>query len=853
MAFLRWFCREDYIDEIEGDLTEIFRKECMQWPRKAKWKLAWRVVRYLRPEFIKPLKHFYQPKASGMYKSYIRVGWRNLIRDKGYAMINIGGLAIGMAFALLIGLWIQYEMSFNLFHENAGRIALIEKNTLFNDEKNTQDATPFPLNAELKNYPEVRHASKVSYRVESTFTLGDHTVSETGIYVDPDFLKMFSFKLLQGDTATALNDPNSIIVTESFAKSLFGDENPMGKALIVDNKYDVQVSGVLQDVPANSTFRFDFLGSYEFQVKNSGFIRDNRTNWGNNFMMNMVELREGVSMEVFSDKISKLNMERDDRIKNQYLFLHPMKKWRLEGDFKNWINTGGRITYVRLFMVIGIFVLLIACVNFMNLSTARSQKRAKEVGIRKSIGSQRGQIVAQFMSESMLTACFAFIFSIAIMIIILPYLRSFGFEHITFSLNNSFLILLCLVVCIGVGLIAGSYPALYLSSFQPVNILKGMLKSGKGPVAFRRVLVVFQFTISIGLMVSTLAVFQQVRYARNRPLGYDPENVISIRATEVLYKNFQALKRDLLSSPYVEAVATSSSPMTAVYNKWSDFSWEGKEPGSDIAFEALMTEWDFEKVAKLRFKMGRPFSIEHGTDSNAVIINESAMKIMGYHDPIGRTMKSGEQELKIVGVIEDMLMLDPFKPISPGVIIFNPESVNAIVLRVKAGSNTREALAAIDPLVRKHNATQAFTYSFVTDDFDGKFDFENQVARLVAMFAGLAMFISCLGLLGLTSFMAEQRVKEIGIRKVLGASVGGLWTLMSKELIVLIALSFVIASPVVYYFINRWLENYRYRTTLSVWTFVIVGVGVLVLALVAVSYQSFRAVLASPVKSLKTE
>jgi putative ABC transport system permease protein len=853
IKFLRWFCREDYLDEIEGDLMEIFTKEQAHSARKARWKLAWRVVRYFRPEFIKPLKNFYPPKASGMYKSYIKVGWRNLLRDKGYSLINIGGLAIGMAFALLIGLWIQYETSFDSFHEKQDRLALVMKHTLFNDIKGTQEATPFPLNDELKAYPEVNHASKVSFSVETTFARGSNAINKTGIYVDPDFLQMFSFKLLQGDKTTALNDPYSLVVTEAFAKIMFGDENPIGKLLVMDNRHDMQVTGVIQDVPPNSTFQFDFLGSYEFQVKTSPFVRDNRTNWGNNFMMNMVELKEGVSMDAFSNKISKLNTEKDAQLKNLFLFLHPMKKWHLENDYSNWVNTGGRIRYVRLFTMVGSVVLLIACINFMNLSTARSQKRAKEVGVRKSIGSQRGQIMVQFLTESMLTACLAFVLAIGLIIVILPYIRSFGFGNIAFGIDNTFLMVLCLLVCIGVGLIAGSYPALYLSSFQPVSILKGMLRSGKGPAAFRRVLVVFQFTISIGLMVSTLAVFQQIRYAQSRPLGYDPENLISIRATETLYKNFQPLKRDLLESSYIEAVATTSSPLTSVYNKWSDFSWEGKEPGSDIALEALMTEWDFEKVARLRFKAGRPFSIEHGTDSNAVIINESAMKIMGYKDPVGRTMKSGSQELKIVGVVEDMLMLDPFKSISPGVIIFNPQAVNAIVIRVKDGMNIKDALASIDLLVRKHNAAQVFTYSFVTDDYRGKFHLENQVGQLVAIFAGLAMFISCLGLMGLTSFMAEQRVKEIGIRKVLGASVASLWNLLSKELIVLIGISFAIASPAVYYLIGRWLENYQYRITLSVWMFMLVGLSVLVVALVTVSYQSIKAVLASPVKSLKTE
>lgn len=853
LAFLRWFCREDCIEEIEGDLLEVFKKEYTTSPRKARWKFVGSVIRYFRPTFIKPLKKSDQP-TFGMYKSYFKIGWRNLLHNKAYSLINIGGLAIGMAFALLIGLWIQYELSFDGFHTNGDRIALVLKNTLFNDEKNTHEGSPFPLHEELKkNYAEVEGASKVSWQYERSFTVAEKTLYQTGIYVDPDFLRMFSFRLIKGNVASALTDPNSIILTESFAKAMFGDEDPMGKVIRVDSEYDVQVTGVVENVPSNSTLQFDYLAPYEFEVKNSTFITNNQTNWGNNFLMNMVELKEGVSMEAFTEKISKLNMEKDKTIRNQYLFLHPLKKWHLENDHENWVNTGGRIEYVRLFGVIGVFVLLIACVNFMNLSTARSQKRAKEVGIRKTVGSVRQQIIGQFLSESMLTSFIAFLFSLGIIAIILPSIKDIGFEHISLRPDNSFLIVLGFVVCIGAGLIAGSYPAFYLSSFLPANILKGMLRSGKGPVAFRRVLVVAQFAISIGLILSAVSVFQQVDHAKSRSIGYNPDNVISVAATKDLYQNFQALKQALLSSGSVEAVASASSPMTAVYNKWSDFSWEGKEPGSDIALEVLMTEWDFEKVAQLNFKMGRPFSIEHATDSNAVILNEAALKVIGYKDPIGRTMKTGNRDVTIVGVIENMLMVDPFKPVSPGVILFNTETVNAILLRIKDGYDVQKALAAIDPIFRKYNTSHPFVYSFVSDDFNKKFALENQIGKLAAIFAGLAIFISCLGLLGLTSFMAEQRIKEIGIRKILGASVINLWHLLSKELIVLIALSFLIASPIVYYAVDRWLQHYQYRTTLSPWTFVIVGVGVMVVALGTVSYQSLKAVLTNPVKNLRTE
>jgi ABC-type antimicrobial peptide transport system permease subunit len=761
---------------------------------------------------------------------------------------------MGMAFAMVIGLWMQHELSFDNFHLNADRLALVQKHTFFNNERNTQESTPYPLCDELKNnYPEVKKAAKVSFQNDFGLMAGDNTINRSGRFVDPDFLEMFSFPLVKGNIKTALQDPNSIVLTESLAAALFPDIDPMGKTVKVDNRFDLQVTGIVKDVPQNSTLQFQFLAPYEFDAINSPFKNNNRANWGNNFLLTMVELKEGISMEEFSEKIKTLNMDKDNSIKDVTLFLHPLKKWHLFNDYKNWVNVGGRIEYVKLFAVVGIFVLLIACINFMNLSTARSQKRAREVGIRKTMGSQRGQLVVQFLSESMLTAFLAFLLAVSLMTVALPYLKDLGFEDIKLSLNNSFLLISGLITCIVTGLIAGSYPALYLSSFLPVKVLKGVFRQGKSPITFRRVLVVSQFTISIGLIISTIVVFQQIDHARNRSIGYNSDNLISIRATRDLYLNFAPLKRELLNSGYFEAVATASSPITAVYNIWSDFSWDGKDPNSQIAIEALMTEWDFEKVAGLKFKMGRPFSIKYASDSNAVILNESALKVIGYDDPIGKTMKSGGRVITIVGIIEDMVMRDPFKPVSPGVILFNAEAVNNILIRVKDDADLKEALASMQPIFEKHNPAQPFEYSFTDDDFNKKFALENQVAKVSGIFSVLAILISFLGLFGLASFIAEQRVKEIGIRKVLGASIVNLWRLLSKDFFVLVLISCFIASPIAYFSMQNWLMKYEYRTELSWWVFAVVGAGAVVTTLATVSYHALKASIANPVDSLRSE
>jgi putative ABC transport system permease protein len=789
-----------------------------------------------------------------MYKNYFKIAWRNLWRNKGLSFINILGLAIGMAFAMLIGLWIQYETSFDSFHKNRDRIALVQKHTFFNNNRNTQESTPLPLYYELKdNYPEVKRVTRLTWADNHSIVIGNHKFNKKGRYVDPDFLEMFSFPLVKGTTATALKEPNSIVITESLATTLFGIENPIGKTIKIDNQYNMVVTALVKDIPKNSTLNFDFLAPYDFIIEHSDWIRDNKTNWGNNFLMNLVELKEGVSMENFSKKIASLNVKKDNRLKNLTLFLHPLNKWHLQNEFKNWVNTGGKIEYVRLFGIIGIFVLLIACINFMNLSTARSEKRAKEVGIRKALGSRRIQLIAHFLCESMLTTILAFLVSIGIIQLLLPYLKDLGFENIRFDFTNISPLISAFIVCIITGLIAGSYPALYLSSFLPVRTLKGIFRQGKGAVTFRKILVVSQFAVSIGLIISTVIIFQQINHAKDRSLGYNPSNLITITSSDDLTKNYTALKQDLLNIGYIESVAKASQPMTRIYNRWSDFSWTGKDPRADIALDVIMTEWDFEKTAGLKFKQGRPFSREYKTDSNAVILNEEALKVIGYKDPIGKTMTSGGRVVTIVGIVENVLIDNPFKPVYPLAILFNADVANNIFLRLKSTSNLKKALAAIQPLFDKYNPSFPFEYSFVDEEFGKKFTTENQVGKLAGIFAGLAIFISCLGLFGLAMFMAERRTKEIGIRKVLGASVGSLWVLLSKEFVWLVLLGCLIASPLAFWFMKDWLQKYDYRIEISWWVFAIAGMLAIVIALITVSTQAIKAAIANPVKSLRTE
>ncbi len=792
-----------------------------------------------------------------MFKNYFKTAWRNLLNNKALSFINIFGLAIGMTFALLIGLWIQKEISFDKFHANKDRIALVMKNTFFNNERNTQEPTPLPLYDELKNnYPEVKRASRSTWTDIHNLVVGDNKFSKSGRFVDPDFLYMFSFPIIKGNIATALNDPNSIILTESFATALFGTDNPIGKTVKMDNQSDFKVTALVKDPPVNSTIRFDFLAPYQFVINYSEWIKSNKSDWTNNFLMNLVELKEGASMADFSKKIGPLNVQKDKNLKNMTLFLHPLKDWHLRNNFKNWVNAGGKIEYVWLFGIIGIFVLLIACINFMNLSTARSGKRAKEVGIRKVVGSRRGNLIFQFLGESLLTALFAFLLSVAFIPLLLPYLNDLGFENIRFNLDNTLLLIGGALVCILTGLIAGSYPAFYLSSFAPIKVLKGITRQGKKPVTFRKVLVVSQFTISIGLIMSTIIVFQQIKHARSRDIGYKPENMLVFTATTDLVNNFDVLKNELLKNGSVEAVAKASQPMTALYNQWSDFSWDGKNPADDIALDAILAEWDFEKTVGLEFVQGRPFLRDHPTDSNAVILNEAALKTIGYKDPVGKTMKIGDRVLNIVGITKNIVLTDPYKAVSPLAILFNgskTDNVNTILLRLKPTADLEKTLAAIQPVFSKYNPSLPFEFSFADEEFGKKFLMENQVGKLSSIFAALAIFISCLGLFGLSMFMAEARVKEIGIRKVLGAPVSNLWALLSKEFVWLVLVAVIIASPLAFWLMKDWLNKYEYRIDIRWWVFAIAGLLAFVTALVTVSIQALKAAMANPIKSLRTE
>jgi len=856
LKFLRWFCREDYLEEIEGDLTEVFIKQAETSPRKAKWKFAWSVIKYFRPEFMKSFKN-HQPNSYGMHKSYFKIGWRNLLKEKGYSFINIGGFSLGMAIAILIGLWVYDELSFNKHQENYNEVAVVLQNNTVDGKIETWSSQSYQLGAELRNSygNHFNHVVMLSFPASSILTQQEKTFSVVGSFMEPDGPELLSLQMVHGNRA-ALKDPSSLLLSATVADMFFGEENPVGQVLKLDNGIDLKVTGVYEDIPNNSDFKgeFGFIAHLDILVNRGG----RSFGWSNNWLLVYVQVAEHADMQQASLAIKDAKIknvpEGDKRFKPE-LFLHPMSKWHLYSDFKDGVNTGGRIEFVWLFGAIGIFVLLLACINFMNLSTARSQKRAKEVGVRKVIGSARGQLIRQFFSESLLVVMLAFIFSILLVKISLPWFNEIANKQISPNLASLPLWLAAISFIFLIALLAGSYPAFYLSGFTPAKVLKGTFKLGGSASLPRKVLVTLQFTVSVILIVGTIVVYQQIQFAKNRPLGYNLNGLVNIPIqTPEVKKNYNALRNDLLSSGVISEVSSSETTVTNLW--WSDwgFQWKGKDPNfQDNIFRGAI-DYDFGKTVGWKIKEGRDFSRDFPSDSTAMILNEAAVKYMGFEDPIGEIIRTYGKEYTVIGVVEDMLTQSLYRSNKQTVFVLNPfDQVNFISARISPQASADEALAKLSQVFIKHNPSTPFEYKFADDEFAEKFAFEKRVGNLVSIFAALAIFISCLGLFGLASFVAEQRTKEIGIRKVLGASTSGLWRLLSKDFVVLVTIACVIAMPVANYLMHGWLSSYDYRTEISWWVFLITGSSVLAVTLLTVSYQTIKAAVMNPVNSLKSE
>jgi putative ABC transport system permease protein len=794
-----------------------------------------------------------------MFRNYLKVALRHFSRNKVFSFINVIGLSVGMGVALLIGLWIEDELSFNKQFENYSQIAEVMQNQTFNGESESQRSLPYPIGDELrKDYgSDFKYISMASHNGDHVLAAGEKKINTPGAYMEPAMTEMLHLKMLKG-THAGLNELHSILISDETSHILFGNTDPMGQLIKIDNDQSVKVTGVYENLPYNSDFRnLKFIGTWKLYFANMHWMFKDSDPWRANMFDAFVQLNDQADMQKVSEKIRDAKLrnvnKRELEFKSQ-VFLHPMSRWHLYDEFKNGKNVGGRITYVWLFGIIGCFVLLLACINFMNLSTARSEKRAREVGIRKAIGSLRGQLIAQFFGESMLYVFIAFVFSLLFAQAGIGFFNEVAEKKMSIPWISLSFWLAGIIFSLVTGAIAGSYPAFYLSSFEAVKILKGAMHVGRFASTPRKTMVVIQFSISVMLIIGTITVFRQIEFAKDRPVGYTCKGLVTLHIlTEDLHKQINTVREELKKSGAITEISESSSAPTYV-DEWDDgFDWKGKNPSLTGDAGVVYVSYEFGKTIGWNMKEGRDFSRSFGTDTAAMVLNESMVKFMGVKNPVNETLRWMGKPYLIVGVVKDLLMENPYEPVSRTVFILATDAQPIVNVRINPQMSAHEAIAKIAPVFKTYNPSQPFDYKFTDEDFAKKFADEERIGKLAASFAILAIFISCLGLFGMASFMAERRVKEIGVRKVLGASVFSLWGLLSREFVILVIISLLIAVPVSWYYLNVWLQHYTYRTEMSWWIFIIAGVGAVMITLVTVSFQAIKAALANPVSSLRSE
>jgi len=794
-----------------------------------------------------------------MLKNYLKVALRNFFRNKVFSFINIAGLSIGMAVAILIGLWIWDELSFNKQFENYNRIAEVMQSQTFNGETGTQRSLPYPIGDELrKDYgSNFRYISMASWNSDHVLATGEKKITIPGAYMEPSITEMLNLKMLKGMHA-GLSDAHSILISDETARILFGYADPMGKLIKIDNDQSVKVTGVYESLPYNSDFGYmKFIGSWKLYLDNMHWAFKEADPWRANMFRAFVQVNDQSDMQNISAKIkdSKLqHVNKREQVFKAHVFLHPMSKWHLYDDFKNGKNVGGRITYVWLFGIIGCFVLLLACINFMNLSTARSEKRAREVGIRKAIGSLRTQLIGQFFGESMLYVFIAFILSLFFAQAVIGFFNEIADKKMSIPWTEPLFWIAGIVFSLITGAVAGSYPAFYLSSFEAAKTLKGAIHVGRFASIPRKMMVVIQFSISVILIIGTITVFRQIEFAKNRPVGYTSKGLMMLHmSTEDLHKNITAVREELKKSGAIAEISESSSAPTYV-DEWDDgFDWKGKNPSLTGDAGVVYVSYEFGKTIGWNIVEGRDFSRSFGADTAAMILNESMVKFMGLKNPVGETLRWMGKPYQIVGIVHDLLMENPYEPVSRTVFVMATDAQPVINLRINPQMSAHEAISKMEPVFKTYKPSQPFEYKFTDEEFAKKFGDEERIGKLAASFAILAILISCLGLFGMASFMAEKRIKEIGVRKVLGASVFNLWKLLSREFVILVLISLLIAMPLSWYYLNGWLQHYTYRTEMSWWIFISAGLGALAITLATVSFQAVKAALANPVESLRTE
>lgn len=856
IRFFRWYCQPKLVDHIEGDLLEDYGARLKRsGKRQADIRFIVDVLLLFRPGIIRSgKKHTASLNQYDMLANYIKIAIRILRRNKGYSFINISGLAVGLAAAMLILLWVQNEISYDRFHSKAGRIYKLFSRDHFNGRTDVWQNTPSVMAPELKaSYPEVEDDTRfrvVFFLVKA----GEQRFNERGAFVDPSFLTMFDFPMQQGDR-NALSNDFGIVLSEPMAIKLFGKTDCVGKTVVVNDTDSFTVTGVLKAL-SHTDFQFEYLVPWAYYVR-LGW--DTYSDWTQTNTNNFVLLKEGTSPEAFQSKVLKIVQKHaptGDGSTREVL-AQPLAKVHLYTRAENGELVKGRIETVQLFSAIAILIILIACINFMNLSTARSEKRAQEVGVRKVVGAQKGALILQFISESTVLVFIAFMIALVLVQLSLSlFERIVGAPlEIDFSDPHHWLFAAALILL--TGLLAGSYPAFYLSSSRPLRVLKGVFKNGHALITPRKALVVLQFTFAIVLSICAIMVQRQINFAMSRDAGYERGGVVYNFLQGEVPRHIESIRNELVKSGAAVSVTRTFSPVTYIWDANNGYSWPGstEEDKTSKIFLQFGSDVDLVKTFGVTIKQGRDIDIyTYPSDTAAMLLNEKAVEIMALKDPIGETIKNENgQSFHVVGVVKDFIVGSPYQDVQPMMIKGWTEHYGAVHFRLNPSISQKEALQRAETVFKKYNPEYPFEYFFADDYYDRKFAGERQTATLAGLFAALAIFISFLGLFGLTAHMAENRTKEIGIRKVLGASTLGITTLISKEFLQLVIVSIVVASPVAFYVVSHWLQAFNYRVAIGVSVFLITAGVAILIAVATVSFQAIKAAMANPVKSLRSE
>uniref|UniRef100_UPI00404A4757 ABC transporter permease n=1 Tax=Fulvivirga sp. TaxID=1931237 RepID=UPI00404A4757 len=854
---LAWLIKDELAEEVSGDLDEKFYTTINKTTiTRAKLNYWYQVLNYFRPFALKNYRS--NLINNNMQGHYFKIGYRNLSKNKGYSFINIGGLAIGMTVAILIGMWVYDELSFNKYHDNNDRIGQVMFNAPYDGEIETNNIVPTGLGTYIKDtYPNkfdkvVMIRSRLEERL---FSYTDDHYIANGYYTQPEGPEMLGLEMVAG-TYDALNKLTTVILSESLADKMFGDKDPIGEIVRFNEQVDLEVMGIYKDLPKNSTFsEAKYLAPLDIFLYGWSSLNV----WDNQNMHLFLQLKDGVSWAEASSLIKDVynpHLEQSTRD----VFVHPMSEWHLNSNFENGqLETSDRVIIIWFYSAIGFAVLLLACVNFMNLSTSRSENRAKEIGLRKTMGSARIQLVYQFLSESTLVSILSFIISLGLVSLTLPWFNEIAGKDMNIPWGEPAFWLFGTGFTLFTGIFAGSYPALFLSGFNPVKSLKGSFKTGKYSTLPRKVLVVFQFTVSITLIIGTVIIYQQIQFVKERPVGYLRDGLLMMpKRSSELYGKYDVLRNELKKTGYVEEIGEANYPLTNTLGNNGGFSWEGSDPNANISFNTIQVNHEYGKTVGWEVTDGRDFSRDNKSDNTAVVITESAREKMGLKNPIGKTLYCshdywGSPQFTIIGVVNDMIKGDPFESSSPGIMFLREKEMEWQFIRMKEGVKQGEAVTKIEEVYREL-VPEAFTdFKVMHDEYATKFKAEEQTGELAAFLSTLAILISCLGLFGLAAFMTEKRAKEIGIRKVLGASINSIWQLLTKDFVALVVLSSLIAAPIAYYGLDNWISKYDYRMEISLWVFVWASIGALVITLITVSYQAIKSAITNPVDTLRAE